>query len=183
MELMKGTHSIGPDDGTVTLNTYRAGAGAKIGHDLVLEAKRWNGKADIDPDNPAASNVQVTVDAGSLVVIDGVGGLKALSDGDRSDIVNNIQEKVLNTKKYPEISFESTQVEGAVPNLTVHGNLTIVGNTRPVTLALTIDGNAVVAKTTIVQSEFGIKPFSAMLGALKVRDAVEFEVKLNLPTA
>jgi hypothetical protein len=29
---------------------------------------------------------------------------------------------------------------------------------------------------TVVQSNWGIKPFQAMMGALKVRDAVEVEI-------
>ncbi len=35
---------------------------------------------------------------------------------------------------------------------------------------------------TVVQSEFGIKPYSAMLGALKVKDEVEIDLDVILPT-
>jgi hypothetical protein len=34
---------------------------------------------------------------------------------------------------------------------------------------------------TIVQSQFGIKPFSAMMGALKVKDEVEINLEVALP--
>jgi hypothetical protein len=34
---------------------------------------------------------------------------------------------------------------------------------------------------TVVQSEFGIKPYSAMFGALKVLDAVEIHAEVRLP--
>jgi hypothetical protein len=34
---------------------------------------------------------------------------------------------------------------------------------------------------TIVQSQFGIKPFSAMMGALKVKDEVEVNLDVALP--
>lgn len=184
MTLSSGNHSIGPDVGKLTIHTFRAGVGAKVGHDLILEATRWSGSLDIDADNPAASNVSVTVDTRSLAVVDGHGGVKPLSDKDRGDIVKNINDKSLQTAKYPEITFQSTSVMGSAPRLTVSGDLTIVGQTRPATLDVSVDdsgsGAKVTARTTVVQSEFGIKPYSAMLGALKVRDAVDLEVDLNL---
>jgi hypothetical protein len=34
--------------------------------------------------------------------------------------------------------------------------------------------------TTVIQSEFGIKPYSAMLGALKVLDPVEIRAEVQL---
>lgn len=176
-----GTHNIGPSDGTLTIRTYRDGLGAKIGHDLVLEATTWSGSVNLDPGNPSACRVRASVDTRSFELRSASGGVKAISDKDRADIKKNIAEKILNVKKYPEIVFESTNVSGGGGNLSIAGNLTIAGTTRPVTLATTVDGNKVRATTTVVQSQFGIKPFSAMLGALKVRDAVELEIELVLP--
>lgn len=160
--------------------------GAKIGHDLVLEAKRWNGSVDLDADNPAASSVQVSVDVASLEIVEASGGVKPLSDKDRGDIAKNI-EKSLDTKKHPQITFQSNDVSGTPPQLSVRGDLTIMGRTNPVTLAVTAnDGSGsteLVGRTTIVQTQFGIKPFSAMLGALKVKDEIELEVSCKLPSA
>ena len=34
----------------------------------------------------------------------------------------------------------------------------------------------------IVQSSFGVKPFSAMMGALKVKDEVEVDLDVRLPS-
>lgn len=187
MTLARGTHSIGPQDGTLAIHTYRAGMGAKVGHDLVLQATQWSGSVDLDPDNPSASAVDVTVDARSFQVVSGTGGVKPLSDKDRADICKNIDEKILQTAKFPEITFRSTEVVGSAPQVTVHGELTIHGQTHPATLDVTVEdsGGAAQARatTTIVQSDFGIKPFSAMLGALKVRDDVELDIELHLPSA
>lgn len=187
MTIARGTHSIGPQDGTVAIHTYRAGMGAKVGHDLVLQATRWSGSVDLDPDNPSASAVDVTIDARSFQVVSGTGGVKPLSDKDRADICKNIDEKILHTAKFPEITFRSTEVVGAPPQLTVHGELAIHGQTRPVTLDVAVEdgggGARARATTTIVQSDFGIKPFTAMLGALKVRDDVGLDIDVGLPTA
>ena len=56
------------------------------------------------------------------------------------------------------------------------------GQTRPVTLDLTgsPDGR-LKGSIAVVQSQFGIKPFSAMMGALKVKDEVEVSFDVALP--
>ena len=107
MTLTGGDHSIGPSDGQLTINTYVGGLGAKMGHDLVLEAKRWDGTATIDAANPAASSVHVRVEVGSLEVIGATGGLKPLTENDKADIMQN-RDKTPQTAKHPQIIFDST---------------------------------------------------------------------------
>ncbi|HUP69922.1 MAG TPA: YceI family protein [Acidimicrobiales bacterium] len=156
--------------------------GAKIGHDLVLEAKKWNGTLNLDADNPSASSVEITVDLNSLEIVNASGGVKPLSDKDRADIAKNI-EKTLDTAKHPNVTFKSTSVSGSEPNVTVNGDLTIKGQTKPATLTVTADGDKLTGKTSVVQTEFGIKPFSAMMGALKVRDSIDLQLTCTLPSA
>jgi len=157
--------------------------GAKLAHDLVLAPTRWNGNLNVDADNPSASSANLSIDARSIEIVEASGGVKGLSDKDRKDIGKNIDDKVLQTSKFPEITFESTSVSGSEPNFSVGGNMTIVGTTRPVNVALNVDGSKVTATTAISQKDFGIKPFSAMLGAIKLRDDVDFELTLDLPSA
>jgi polyisoprenoid-binding protein YceI len=187
MTVGKGTYRIGPDTGGLTLQTRRAGFGARIGHDLVLEATRWSGTVFVDPDQPECSRVEVTVEAASLEVRRAEGGLTPLTDRDRSDIHRTIREKVLRTATIPDIVFRSTAAEVAGRALALHGDLTIRGRTLPVTLAVSLDeqadGTVATATTTIVQTAFGITPYSAMMGALKVRDGVDLRVDVKLPPA
>ena len=182
MTVAKGTHSIGPQDGSLLVNVYKEGMAAMMGHDLTLEAKSWSGKANLDPDNPAASSVQITIDPSSLEVVDAKGGAKALSDGDRKDIRKNI-DKVLNTGKYNVISFESNSVSGSPPRLQLQGNLTVAGQSRPVDLSIEVDDNGRATGTTsFTHSQFGLKPYSKM-GMLKVKDNIDITIQLQLPTA
>lgn len=157
--------------------------GAKLAHDLVLTANQWSGTLNVDADNPAASSATLSIDARSIDIVEASGGMKGLSDKDRKDIGKNIDEKVLQTGKYPTLTFESTSVSGSEPNFNVAGNMTITGTTRPVNVALAVSGTDVTATTAISQKDFGIKPFSAMLGAIKLRDDVEFELHVSLPSA
>ena len=157
--------------------------GAKLAHDLILTASRWHGTMNVDADNPAASSASLNIDATSLEIVEAVGGMKGLSDKDRRDIGKNIDEKVLESGKYGQLTFESTSVSGSEPNFNVAGNMTIVGTSRPANLAVNVNGSTVTAKTSISQRDFGIKPFSAMMGAIKLRDDVDFELTVNLPSA
>ena len=134
-------------------------------------------------DNPAACSATLSVDPRSIEIVEAVGGVKGLSDKDRRDIAKNIDEKVLQTSKYPELKFQSTSVSGSEPNFKVAGEMTITGTTRPVNVDLTVNGTQVTARTKISQKDFGIKPFSAMMGAIKLRDDVDFELTLDLPPA
>jgi polyisoprenoid-binding protein YceI len=178
MTLSNGTFSLGPQVGHIRLHTGRAGAAAKAGHDLVIEAKSWSGSATVG--DPADSSVSVDVDVASLKVVSGSGGAKALSDGDISKIEKNITDDIFNTKKHPTISFRSTGVSGTPDNFTINGNLTIMGNTQPVTLSGKAADGKVSGTGTIVQTAFGIKPFSALMGALKVADEVGISFELTL---
>ncbi len=157
--------------------------GAKLAHDLILTPTQWSGTMNVDADNPAASSASLTIDARSIEIVEAVGGMKSLSDKDRRDIAKNIDDKVLETGKHPQLTFESTSVSGSAPNFNVAGNMTIRGTTRPVNVALSVNGSQVAARTSISQKDFGIKPFSAMMGAIKLRDDVEFELTVDLPSA
>lgn len=185
MTIKSGSHSIGPENGKLIVKTYVGGMGSKMGHDLVLEATRWQGTVNLDADNPSATSVEVSVDPRSLEILQATGGVKALSDKDRGEIANNT-DKTLSTAKHPEIVFRSTGVAGAAPNLKLNGNLTISGQTRPVTLEVTVqDGpgeTRFTGKTVVVQTDFGVKPYSK-LGALKIKDPVDLEIQLTLPSA
>ncbi len=180
MTIESGTHEIGPDQGTVSIYTYVGGMGAKMGHDLVLEAQQWKGSANLNADEPAASGVEVTIDARSFEIVQAKGGLKPLSDKDREEIAKNT-EKTLQLGKFPEITFQSTSVSGNLPSVSVQGDLTIAGTTKPVTLDVQVDDlGAVTARTSVIQTDFGVKPYSK-LGALKVKDQIDIEIKLALP--
>ncbi len=167
--------AIGPEAGWLLIRTGRSGMGAKAGHDLTIEATRWQGSVDL-----AGQAVAVDVAVDGLEVRDGTGGVKPLTDSDRADIKDTFTRKVLRTAEHPTISFRSTRAEGTPDSFTVNGDLTIMGVTQPVTLRGAMSGGRVRGSTTVQQSRWGIKPYSAFLGALKVRDEVEVEFDLEV---
>lgn len=165
------------------VKTSRTGLGAKAGHDLTIEVTRWGGRAVVDPADPATCALTVSVDVDSFEVREGAGGVKPLTDSDRADIKRTIFEKILDTRRHPTITFHSTSVRGSAEEFVVEGDLTIKGTGRPVTVRGGIAAGRVVGAATVVQSQWGIKPYSAFLGALRLKDdvVVEFDVALPNP--
>ena len=83
----------------------------------------------------------------------------------------------------PGWAFELDLGENHPPRgrASVPGEMTINDTTRPITLDFSLDGGKARTAFKVVQSEFGIKPFRAFMGALKVRDDVEVELEVSLP--
>jgi polyisoprenoid-binding protein YceI len=170
-----GRHQIGPESGRLTLRTYRSGLAAQAGHDLTIDVTRWSGQLGQD-------QLDATIDLTSLAIREGRGGIKPLSDRDRRDITGQAG-KSLDTGRYPEASYAAT---GFSPDDTgggtIDGTLTLHGQRHPLRLQVSKTGDGQYRATaTVVQSQFGIKPYSGMFGALKLRDDVELEVTVDLP--
>ncbi|WP_214416567.1 YceI family protein [Sphaerisporangium fuscum] len=173
-------YTFGPESGLLLVRTTRTGLGAKAGHDLTIEVTRWQGRAEIDPGDAAACSLVVEADARSLTVREGTGGVKPLTDRDRADIGGNIRQKVLHTDRHPTIIFRSVRVAGTAESFQVEGDLTIAGVTQPLTVTGRMSDGRVQGSATVTQTRWGIKPYSAFFGALRLDDDVEVEFDVTL---
>jgi polyisoprenoid-binding protein YceI len=177
---MAGAYRLGPQSGRLLVHTTRTGLGAKAGHDLTIEVTRWHGHATVDTADPANSLVTVEVAVDSFEVREATGGVKPFTGADRAQINKTLSE-VLHTAQHPTITFQSTRVDGSAGSFTLDGELTIMGVTRPVTVQGRRTDGWVVGRAAVVQSRWGIRPYSALFGALKLRDevTVDFDVALT----
>ncbi len=176
MAIQAGSHSIGPSNGTLRIKTGREGAASKAGHDLVLEATSWDGTVEIG-DNPS---VTLNVDPDGIEIVSGSGGAKPLNDKDKKDIKKSMKDKVLGSS---QISFKSSEVQADNGSMNVKGDLSVAGSSDSISVPLTVrDDGTVRGSVKLSQSQFGIKQFKALMGALKVSDQVEVEVEAKLPT-
>jgi polyisoprenoid-binding protein YceI len=176
MPVPAGVYEFGPANATLTVETARTGAAAKAGHDLVLQVGAW--KATLAAGDEASLTLEA--DATSFRVISGTGGMQALGDDDRASILESIDDDVL---KRQDIAFRSTGGSADGERLTFAGDLTIVGTTRPLSFALEHADGGLTGRATVTQSEWGMKPYSILFGALKVADDVEVLVEARLPVA
>jgi polyisoprenoid-binding protein YceI len=140
----------------------------------------FSAKADIDPANPAAASVEVTISTASIRTN------HPMRDNDlRSG-------NFLEVEKHPEITFKSTGVQAAGPDqYTLTGDLTIKGNTHPVALHVTRYGEfndpgmmghriAYGATTKINRKDFGLT-FNAILdGRIVVGEEIQIAIEGEL---
>jgi polyisoprenoid-binding protein YceI len=173
MAIQAGTYKLGPDNASLHVETGRSGAAAKAGHDLIIDVQSWDATLEVGD----SSSLQLNADPSSLHVREGKGGLQALGDDDKADIRKTIDKDVLKKKS---ISFSSTSVEPAGDGLKVSGDLEMGGKTKPVTFDLSESDGTLTGSATVKQTDWGIKPYSALFGALKVNDEVRVVVEAKL---
>ena len=162
------------------VRTYREGVAQKVGHDLIIDVGQWEATAEVGEDG-TLSAVQLEADARSLQVREGLRGVKPLSDKDRADIRKTIDQKILRGEP---IVFRSSAVESADGRMIVSGDLDIAGTSRQARFELDAAADDRVSGTLpVTQSEWRIKPYRGLMGALKVRDAVEVVLDVRLPSA
>jgi len=160
---------IGQDTGSIEVFTFREGALSALGHDLRLRASRF----DIDV---LADSVVARVDAGSLRVVAalraGTPAEGTLSEKDKAEIERNCAREVLEAHRHPEATFVSTEVKQTDGGWSVQGTLTIHGVAHQGTFEVQRKDGKAVARIDIDLRSFGMKPYSAMLGALRVKPQV-----------
>ena len=158
---------LGPDNARLTVRTGKGGAAAKAGHNLVLEVTRWSATLGDDA-------AELTADARSLRVRSGSGGLSPLGDEEKAGIAQTIDEEVL---KGTAIAFRSTSVSRAGDTVEVSGELELAGRRRPLAFTLHDRDGVPEGSARIKQTDWGMKPYSALFGTLKVADEVEVAIE------
>jgi hypothetical protein len=157
--------------------TYKDGALSAVAHDLEVRV----GALAITVDDDLA--IDATFEAGSLTVLHAVKDGQpsgALGAGDKKKIEKTIAGEVLDAARHPRITFRGQAVATA-SGYDVTGTLTLHGQARPVRLTARRDGERVVGELRLHQPDFGIKPFSAMFGTLKIKPDVRVVVSVPAP--
>jgi len=157
--------------------TFKEGVLSAVAHDLRIRVERFT----IDVDETAGT-VTATFSAGSLRVDcamkNGREDLDALSDRNRREIEGNIVDDVLHAKRHPEIVLRSGRIEGEDDERRIEGTLALHGAERPLRATARRQAGRWVVEVELRQPDFGIKPYSAMLGTLKVQPVVRVRVSL-----
>ena len=178
MALAPGTYALDPGNATLRVRTGKGGAASKAGHNLLIEVERWGATAQF-ADDPAQSVLELSADSTSFKVLEGTGGVKSLDGDDKEGIAQTINQEVL---KGTPISFKSTAVRpDGDDHLHVTGDLELVNGINLIAFDITVsDDGRVTGRATVTQTEWGMKPYSALFGTLKVTDDVGVEIDAKL---
>ncbi len=162
-----GTHQLGPASGALRVRTGRTGAVARAGHDLLIEVGDWEATLELAGE---ATTLALRADSTSMKVLEGTGGMMELGDDDKVNILQTIGDEVL---KERDIEFRSTAVGADGDHYLVSGELTLAGQTHPLSFELQAPaGGRILASAVVKQTDWGIKPYTTLFGALKVADEV-----------
>jgi polyisoprenoid-binding protein YceI len=165
--------SLDGSDGDLLIRTGVAGPAAAMGHRLTLAMRQWRATTQWDGDEPVGA--ELIVEVGSLQVVRGEGGVTPLS-GPEKILVRGNASRSLNAKRYPRITFEATVIDKIDEGYRLTGTLTIQATSREQVVDVRTDDHRtnwwLSSEIAIRQSDFGIKPYSQLLGALKVADDV-----------
>ena len=156
----------------MTVQVYRAGLLSGLGHDHQISAPVASGTVDT-----ASHRVELHTNARLMRVVD-----PGISDKDRGEIQSNmLGPEVLDAEHFPEIVFQSTSVAANGPDVSrVIGNLTLHGQTRPVTVEVKEAAGHYTGTSRLKQSDFGIKPIKVAGGAIRVKDEIRIEFDIQL---
>ncbi len=157
--------------------TYKAGLLASVGHDLKLRV----GDFAIAVDD---GGIRGTFDAASLRVVcaqaAGRDDPRALSERDRRDIEAAIAREVLEARRHPAIEFRA-KLPAPGAEVAIDGTLSIRGRDRALAAKARREGDRMVAETVVDQRAFDIRPYTAMLGALRVQPQVRVLITMPWP--
>lgn len=174
--------SFGPDNATLTIHTGVEGRASRFGHRLTITLQDWS--AHVEFDGEEADRVQVNVKTAELEVTSGEGGVTPLSDIDRS-VIRRTTLKSLKADSHPEATFSSDSVSRQGSQYSLVGTLRVADQPLSCEIAVSVsdsgDSWQVTSHISVRQSDFGIKPYSAILGSLKVSDLVEIELTADVP--
>ncbi len=160
---------------TCQIFTYKEGLFSTLAHDLLINVTSF--VIEITDDN---GSIESTFDAGSLrvdcVIADGKKRRDILSAADMKEIDNNTFKDVLNAATFKSASFSSTSVARENSSYRVNGILFLHGKNREIQFTVGKEGNCHVTEVRLHLPDFGIKPFSALFGAMKVKPDVLIQI-------
>jgi polyisoprenoid-binding protein YceI len=182
-------YRVDPQSSELHIQVLRGGTLSKLGHNHVISSRNVSGRVWLHPEFPR-SGFELVVPVNDLVVDDPQARRKAGSefppdvpqadkDGTRR---NMLRPDVLDGERFRELTVTSAQVSGTLEAPRIVARITIKDVARDVSVPVKIatTGGRLTASGAfdVQQTDFGIKPFSAALGALAVQDRlhITFEI-------
>ena len=160
-------------DGELRLRTGVKGRAARMGHRLTIAMTRWQAMVRWAGADPVAA--ELAVEADSFQVVGSQGGVKGLSGPEKALVRSNALSS-LDAGRSPEIRFTADVIEQTEKGYRLTGTLQIRGKQKQHVIDLHTedlgDSWRMSAESTIRQSDYGIKPYSLLMGSVQVADDV-----------
>ena len=184
MSLKAGTYSLNGNSGKVSAYTFKSGLLSKLAHDLLIDVTDFKVNVDVPEGGFASGSLGLEIQANSLKVDcamkNGERQPDTLKEKDIADIEADMAKKVLHPDKYPTAKFSSKSIQEKGDSYHVSGDLSLHGVTKSVDFDIDTSGGGLKGRFTIIQTDYKIKPFKAMMGTLKIKDEMDIGFDLAL---
>jgi polyisoprenoid-binding protein YceI len=179
---MPSRYCFDPGQSLFTVQAFAAGMLSFLGHSPTFAVREFSGGISFEDGTAESLRLQLRIKVDSLQLLDKV------SDADRRDIEGPMRRDVLETPRYPEITYEAAKVAADLVGtgryrLRIGGRLALHGVTRPhpveAELLVFDDGLRLRGEATLRLSEYRIKPVTALGGTIRLQD----ELKLSFDLA
>lgn len=180
---------LDPAASTVRIFVYRGGPLARMGHNHVARATDFRGAVFL-PDDPADGRLDLVIAVAGLVLdrpadrreTAGAFDSELSEEAIRDTRRNMLGADLLDAERYPHIALRARRVEGALPVLEVTAEVVVRGAHHEVTVPVWVRhaGERLVAEGQfrLRHGDFGLEPFSAAAGALRVKDGIGIRFRL-----
>jgi polyisoprenoid-binding protein YceI len=167
---------------TFTVRAFATGMLSAFGHNPVIAIPEFEGEIRLNPDAMEHSSIRVAIQSAALTVIDDI------REKDRLEINRAMHEEVLESDSFPEIAYESSSVSAKKTGegqylATVAGTLSMHGveHDQAVSARVAINGDALRAAGdfSVRQSDYEIRPVSAVGGTIKLKDELMFSFDIS----
>ncbi|MHC4308146.1 MAG: YceI family protein [Planctomycetota bacterium] len=183
MSLKAGSYCLDTNSGNLYVYTFKEGLLSKLAHDLLIDVTNFKVNLDVPEAGFSSGSLELEIQANSLKVV------CALKDGERTDalkekeivdIERDMGVKVLHPDKYPTANFRSKAIQEKDGGYHINGDLSLHGVTKSIDFDIDTNGGNLKGMITLLQKDYGIKPFKAMMGTLKIKNEINIGFDLSL---
>jgi polyisoprenoid-binding protein YceI len=165
-----------------TVRAFATGLLSAFGHNPTIAIPDFEGEALVNPAALEQSSLHLVIHSASLAVTDD------MNDKDRGEIDRKMHEEVLESDSYSDIVYDCSKLTASKTGegqywVALNGELSLHGVTRsqPVSARVTLEGTTLHAAGdfSVRQSDYEIKPVSAVGGAVKLKDELKFSFDIS----
>jgi polyisoprenoid-binding protein YceI len=167
---------------TFTVRAFATGLLSSFGHNPTISIPDFTGEIRLNPEAVEQSTMRLVIHSASLTVTDDI------REKDRAEINRGMQQEVLESDSYPEIVYECSSFSGSKIGEgqywgSLNGQLSLHGVTRsqPVAIRISVNGDVLKAAGdfAVRQSDYEIRPVSAVGGTIKLKDELKFSFDIS----
>ena len=183
-------YQVDAEGSDIRLLIHRAGALSRLGHSHVISVGQIDGTIYVHPDLEQ-SRFELEIPVEGLVVDD---PLLRLEEGDEFSTEpserqiartrsNMLGKRVLNAKQYPIVKLTGTGPRGDGPEFVLGLSIELLGHVVELSVSTTLQLDGDILEATgafrLSHGDLGMRPFRAMLGALRVADEMDFKYRIR----